>query len=190
MNILIDLLGSSFIGGMIFLLIFKLNIYSSNQRYSSDSELQLQQNAKTQAEILNYDLRKIGYECDSTSIAVADSERITFYSDIDRNGTVDVVTYFIDDDPSLTSGTTNPNDVVLCRVVNSDTLIGPSLGLIRVKFSYLDKKSIPTTTINDIKYIRAELWLETSEPVTTIFTSSEHPYPFTYWEMTINPRNI
>lgn len=190
MNILIDLLGSTFIGGMVFLLIFKLNIYSSNQRFASDSELQLQQNAKTQAEILNYDLRKIGYACDSTSIAVADSEKLTFYSDIDRNGSVDVVTYFVNKDPKLTSGTTNPNDVVLCRAVNSDTLTGPSLGLRRIKFSYLDEKAHPTTTIGDIKFIKTELWLETSEPVETIFTTTENPYPFTYWEMTINPRNI
>ncbi len=188
MNILIDLLGSTFIGGMIFLLIFKLNIYSSNQRFSSDSELQLQQNASTQAEILNYDLRKIGFGCDSTSIAVAQQQRITFYADIDRNGTVDIVTYFVD--TTATSGTTNPNDVVLCRVVNSDTLSGPSLGLRRIKFSYLDSKGIVTATNADIKYVRVELWVETSEPVESIFTKPEYPYPFTYWEMTINPRNI
>ncbi|HEX7357286.1 MAG TPA: hypothetical protein VF270_06240 [Ignavibacteriaceae bacterium] len=190
MNILIDIMGSTFIGGMVFLLIFKLNIYGSNQRFSSDSELQLQQNAKTQAEILNYDLRKVGFECDSTAIAIADSERIQFYSDIDRDGSIDVVTYYVNRDPKLTSGTTNPHDIILCRVVNSDTLIGPSLGLTRIKFSYLDQKSVATTVLGNIKFIRAELWLETSEPVETMFTSPQNPYPFTYWEMTINPRNI
>lgn len=190
MNILIDLMGSTFIGGMVFLLIFKLNIYSSNQRFSSDSELQLQQNAKTQAEILNYDLRKIGFECDSTSIAVADSERITFYADIDRNGSVDVVTYFVNKDPALTAGTTNPHDVILCRVVNSDTLTGPSLGLTKLRFTYLDHKSVPTTVLSDINFVRVELWLETNEPIETMFTSPLDPYPFTYWEMTINPRNL
>jgi len=188
MNILIDLLGSSFIGGMVLLLILKLNIYGSNQRFSSDSELQLQQNAKTQAEILDYDLRKIGYRCDSTAIAVAEEERLTYYADIDRNGTVDVITYFVDKTPS--TGTTNPNDVVLCRVVNSDTLKGPSLGLVRIKFSYLDSKGAATTLLWNIKYVKAELWVETLEPVESIFTKAEHPYPFTYWEMTISPRNI
>lgn len=188
MNVLIDIMGSSFIGGMIFLLIFKLNIYSSNQRFSSDSELQLQQNAKTQAEILNYDLRKIGYRCDSTAIAVAQEERITYYSDIDRDGNLDIVTYFVDKTP--TPGTSNPNDIVLCRVVNSDTLSGPSLGLRRIRFSYLDNRAVPTNLLWNIKYVRVELWVETLEPVETIFTKPEYPYPFTYWEMTISPRNI
>jgi hypothetical protein len=188
MNILIDLMGSSFIGGMVLLLILKLNMYGSNQRFVSDSELQLQQNAKTQAEILDYDLRKIGYRCDSTAIAVAQENRITYYADIDRNGTIDVITYFTD--TTASSGTTNPNDVVLCRVVNSDTLKGPSLGLVRIKFSYLDSKGAVTTLLWNIKYIKTELWVETIEPVESIFTKADHPYPFTYWEMTINPRNI
>lgn len=188
MNILIDLLGSSFIGGMVLLLILKLNVYGSNQRFISDSELQLQQNAKTQAEILNYDLRKIGYACDSTSIQVAQDERITYYADINRDGTIDVITYFVD--KAGATGTTNPNDIVLCRVVNSDTLSGPSLGLRRLKFSYLDSKGAITTVFSNIKYIKAELWVETIEPVESLFTSEDNPYPFTYWEMTISPRNI
>lgn len=188
MNTLIDLLGSSFIGGMVFLLIFKLNIYSSNQRFASDSELQLQQNAKTQSEILNYDLRKIGYRCDSTAIAIAEPERITFYADMNRDGNIDVVSYFLDKNGA--GGTTNPDDVVLCRSVNSDTISGPSLGLTKVRFSYLDSKGISTTILSNIKYIRVELWVETIEPVQSLFVNSEHPYPFTYWEMTISPRNI
>jgi hypothetical protein len=188
MNVLLDLLGSSFVGGMVLLLILKLNMYGSNQRYSSDSELQLQQNAKTQAEILDYDLRKIGYGCDSTSIAIAQDERITFYADIDTNGTVDVVTYFVDKKP--TPGTSNPDDVVLTRVVNSDTLAGPSLGLVKLKFSYFDSKKNITTLLSKIKFVKVELWVETLEPVESFFTKPEHPYPFTYWEMTISPRNI
>ena len=188
MNVLIDLLGSSFVGGMVLLLILKLNIYGSNQRFSSDSELQLQQNAKTQAEILNYDLRKIGYGCDSTSIIIANEDKVSYYADMDRDGTVDVVTYFVDKNGA--SATTNPNDIVLCRAVNSDTLSGPSLGLKKIKFSYLDSQGTTTTVLSDIKYIKAELWVETIEPVESLFTSDENPYPFTYWEMTISPRNI
>lgn len=188
MNILIDILGSSFIGGTLLLLILKLNVYGTNQRFASDSELQLQQNAKTQAEILNYDLRKIGYGCDSTAIKIAEEEKLTFYADMDRDGVVDEVSYFVDKTSS--NGTTNPNDIVLCRVVNADTIKGPSLGLTRIRFSYLDSKGVATTLLWNIKYVKVELWVETTEPVESMFVKSEHPYPFTYWEMTISPRNI
>lgn len=182
MSVLLDIFASTIIGGLIMLMLLNFNIFQSNTRFSSDSELQLQQNAKTLAEIINYDLRKIGYEYSNTSFVEADSERISFFSDIDRNGSVDLVSYFLGD-TSEPNETTNPNDRILYRVVNSDTIKGPSLGLTKAKFSYLDEIFVETTTFSDIKYVRAELWIESIEPV-------GEEYLFTYWEITINPRNL
>ena len=194
MNVLIDLIGSSFIGGVLLLLILKLNLYSQNTGISSDTELKMQQNAKTLAEILSYDLRKVGYNCDSTAIIVADSNRIKFYADMNEPGTsgygtMDVVEYFLSS-PSKASATTNPRDVVLTRVVNgTDTLSGPSLGLVRLRFSYFDKTFAATTDLHNITYIKTEFWVESLEPIEVNF-GTQNGYPFTYWEMTINPRNI
>jgi hypothetical protein len=182
MNIILDLMGSTIIGGLIVAMMINFNVFQSNSIISSDSELQLQQNAKTLAEILNHDLRKIGYRYDSTAFVEADSERISFYSDIDRNGSIDLVTYMLGD-TSEVSGTTNPSDRVLYRIVNNDTIKGPSLGLTKAKFSYRDGSGSETSTPSEIQYVSAELWIETIEPV-----NGEHP--FTYWELTINPRNL
>jgi hypothetical protein len=182
MSILLDIFGSTIIGGLIVLMLLNFNIFQSNTRFASDSELQLQQNAKTLAEIINYDLRKIGYDYSNTAFIEADSERISFYSDIDRNGSTDIVSYFLGDTSEVTE-TTNPKDRILYRVVNSDTIKGPSLGLTKAKFSYLDEVYSETATLTDIKYVRAELWIESIEPV-------GEEYLFTYWEMTINPRNL
>lgn len=182
MNIILDLLGSTIIGGLIISMLINFNIFQNNTRFLSDSELQLQQNAKTLAEMLNYDLRKIGFGVDSTAIALADSEKISFYSDIDKNGSVDFVTYMISD-TSEAKSTTNPEDVVLYRIVNTDTLKGPSLGLTKLKFSYLDGLGSETTTLSNIQYVHAELWIESIEKM-------DGDYIFTYWEMTINPRNL
>jgi hypothetical protein len=194
MNILIDIIGSSFIGGLLLLMILKLNLYSQNASYSSDTELKMQQNAKTLAEILNYDLRKVGYNYNSTAITVADSNRIKFYADMNEPGTagygtVDVVEYFLSS-PSKAAGTTNPNDIVLTRVINgTDSSSGPSLGLVKLQFSYFDQGLIATTSLDSIKYIKTEFWVESLEPIETNF-GTQTGYPFTYWEMTINPRNI
>ena len=194
MNVLIDLIGSSFIGGILLLLILKLNLYSQNSGYSSDTELRMQQNAKTLAEILNYDLRKVGYNYNSTAILKADSNRIKFYADMNEPGTsgygtMDVVEYFLSS-PSKAAGTTNPNDVVLTRVINgADSSSGPSLGLVRLVFSYFDQKFASTVIQDSIKYIKTEFWVESLEPIEVNF-GTQTRYPFTYWEMTINPRNI
>lgn len=182
MNIILDLMGSTIIGGGIMLMLLNFNIFQSNSVFASDSELQLQQNAKTLAEIMNHDLRKIGYRCDSTAFIQADSEYISFYSDIDRDGSIDKVEYFLGD-TSTASATPNPRDKVLLRIVNGDTISGPSLGLVKARFSYLNSVGSPTSTFTEIKYIKAELWIEPYEPV-------NGEYPFTYWELTINPRNL
>ncbi len=179
---MLDIMGSVIIAGLMVIMLMKFNIYQSTTKFASDSELQMQQNAKTLAEIIDHDFRKIGYDYDSTSIVQADSERVSFLSDIDRNGSTDVVSYFLGDTSEVTE-TTNPKDRILYRVVNADTIKGPSLGLTKAKFSYLDEVYTETTTLTDIKYVKAELWVESIEPV-------GDGYPFTYWEMTINPRNL
>ena len=194
MNVLIDLIGSSFIGGILLLLILKLNLYSQNTSISSDSELRIQQNAKTLAEIINYDLRKVGYNYNNTAIVTADSNKIKFYADMNEPGTagygtMDLVEYFLSS-PLKAASTTNPKDVVLTRVLNgSDTLSGPSLGLVKLVFSYYDKGLVSTTNLDSIKYIKTEFWVESLDPIEVNF-GTQTGYPFTYWEMTINPRNI
>ncbi len=185
MNIMLDIMGSFVIGGILALMLFNFNAYQSNTRYQSDSELQLQQNAKTLADIINYDLRKIGYDMERDSIWVeTSSQRLSFYSDIDRDGTPDLVTYFLGDSTESTAtATPNPRDKTLFRVVNSDTTGGPTLGLTKLIFLYMDESGNPTTVPSDIKYIKSEIWVESLEPVAG-------EYIFTYWEMTINPRNL
>lgn len=182
MGILLDIMGSTIIGALIVSMLINFNVYQSNSIRSSDSELQLQQNAKTLAEILNHDLRKIGYRYDNTAFVEADSERISFYSDIDRDGNINLVTYMLGDTTEV-SGTTNPRDRILYRIVDNDTLKGPSLGLTKAKFSYLNGSGVATSTLSEIQYVKAELWIETIEPI-------DGNHPFTYWELTINPRNL
>jgi len=179
---MLDIMGSVILAGLMVIMLMKFNIHQSTTKFASDSELQMQQNAKTLAEIMNHDLRKIGYDYDSTAFVQADSEKVSFFSDIDRNGSIDFVSHFLGDTSEVT-GTTNPNDRILYRVVNADTIKGPSLGLTKAKFSYLDEVYSETTTLADIKYVKAELWVESIEPV-------GEEYIFTYWEMTINPRNL
>jgi hypothetical protein len=182
MNIIIDLIGASLIGGIIVLLVLNINIYSTKTKFSSDSELKLQQNAKTLAEIVNYDLRKIGYNYDGTAIITAETNKVTFYSDIDRNGSVDIISLMIGDTTEV-SYSANPRDRVLYRVVNGDTSKGPSLGLTDLVFTYRDGSGSVTSALDSIKYIELEMWIETTEPI-------DGKYSFTYWEMKINPRNI
>jgi len=195
MNFLLDLMGSSLIAGILFLLIFKMNVYTSSTNYYSDNELKLQQNAKTLAEIINHDLRKIGYKYNGTAIEIAQPTRIRFHADMDAPGTfghgvMDLVEFNLGD--SLEAlGTANQRDKVLYRIINNtDTLGGPTLGLVDLKFSYLDSHGLPTAFLDSIKYVKAEFWVEPYEYVNDYGTGQPDSSQFTYWELTINPRNI
>ena len=195
MNFLLDLMGSSIIAEILFLLILKLNLYSSNANYYSDNELKLQQNVKTLAEIINHDLRKIGYKYEGTAIVTAEPHRIQFYADMDAPGTpghgvMDFVEYYLGDSTEA-SGTSNQRDKILYRIINNiDTSGGPTLGLVDLKFSYLDSKGQTTAILDSIKYVKAEFWVEPYEFVSDFASGKPDSTQFTYWELTINPRNI
>ena len=190
-------MGSVVVGALLFMLIIKLQLFSSQTSYSSDSELQVIQNTKTLAEIIDYDLRKIGYRHDTSqpAILVADSTELSFYSDIDTSGTVDIVHYFISDSTHST-GTMNPKDIVLNRTVNGGSLMsGPSLGLIKLRFSYLNKSqakipyNLTSANLDSIRYIKTEMWVESTDAVADAYADTSR-YAITYWEFTIYPRNI
>jgi hypothetical protein len=195
MNVLLDLFGSIFIAGLLFLMILKLNLFATNANYYSDNELKMQQNAKTLAEIINHDLRKVGYQYQGNAILAAEPTRIKFYADMQApgttgHGTMDVVEYFLSDSTKAAS-TPNLRDKILYRVVNeTDSIGGPSLGLVDLRFSYLNSQGIVTSFLDSIKYIKAEFWVEPYESVNNFITGQKDSLVFTYWELTINPRNI
>lgn len=194
MGVILDILGSTFIGGLIMFLILNINLFMSNAGYNSDNELRMQQNAKTLAEILNYDLRKIGYNHNGVAILAAEKQRVKFLGDLQRPGepgfgVVDTVEYSVKDS-SFAAGTSNSRDIILVRKLNnSDYSDEPSLGLVKLNFSYMDSLSTETADLTKIRYIKTELWIEPVDPVNNFITGKKDSV-FTYWEFTINPRNI
>ena len=194
MSTFLDIVGSSFIAGMLLLMVMKMNLFMSNASFESDNELKLQQNAKTLAEILDNDFRKIGYKHTGNAFLTTEKEHIKFVGDLQRPGEsgygiVDTVEYFLRDS-SYSSGTTNPDDIILVRTLNgADSITGSSLGLVKLQFNYLDSLSVPTTDVTKIKYIKTEFWVEPMNQAEDIITGLKDSV-FTYWEFTINPRNL
>ncbi len=182
MNTMLDILGATIIGGLIFLLITNLNIYSSKTKFQSDTELTLQQNAKTLANLIESDLRKVGYNYTGNPLIDAEPTKFSFYADIDSNGTADSLTLTASDSTMLPE-TQNPSDRIYYRIVDGDTLKGAPLGLTKLIFLYKNAMGNITTSLDSIKYIEAEVWLESTTKIDT-------SYAKTYWEVTVNPRNL
>lgn len=141
---LIDILGSIVIGGLLFLILLRLHDSAVKNSFDYSGDLIVQQNLKEVVELLEYDFRKIGYCLDwekiidpSKSIINADSTSISFLTDVDYDGNVDTLHYYVGSSSSL-SETPNPRDRMLFRVQNSNSPYGANLGVTQFKIIYFD----------------------------------------------------
>ncbi len=140
---IIDIIGSSVIGGMLFILLLQINEGAVKNNYEFMGELTVQQNLVAVVDLLEHDFRKIGY-CKnwqaivdpSKSILFADSNCVSFLTDDNNDGIPDTMTYFVGSEDEL-SGTPNLHDKKLYRVVNGDSL-SANLGITDFSLTYFD----------------------------------------------------
>lgn len=148
---IIDILGSSLVGGMILLIMFKLNDASIENSYMHTGDLIVQQNLVSIVDVLNKDFSKIGY-CNkwenlpdpTLAIVNATDTSFSFLTDfVDPptypfgDGIVDTLHYYIGRTDEL-SGTANPRDRILYRVEGGETPNGSNLGVTVFSLKYYD----------------------------------------------------
>ncbi|MEN8194012.1 MAG: hypothetical protein ABFS12_14405 [Bacteroidota bacterium] len=137
---IIDVLGSIAIGGFLMLTLFRMNSASAENTYHYTGELTVQESMVSIVKLLEYDFRKIGYCEDPTkltpskAITYADTSDITFLYDVDFDGDVDVVRYYLGPASDLTE-TPNPDDRMLYRSVNGNS-VAANLGVTRFYITY------------------------------------------------------
>lgn len=172
---IIDLAGSMLIGGLIMLILFRMNDAAVENVYNNGGELSLQQNLAVTAKVLEDDFRKIGFCADwkkipdpSKSILLADSNKIKFITDVDKNGSgpdgfVDTLFYALGPTSELAQ-TPNPRDRFLYRILNSETPKGINLGVTQFKLVYFDALgdtiNFPITVPSEVYTIEINLTVE------------------------------
>jgi len=169
---ILDLAGSILIGGLIMLILFRMNDAAVENVYNNGGELRLQQNLAVTAKVLENDFRKIGYCADwkkipdpSKSILLADSNKIKFLTDIEENGmgNVDSIYYYLGPASELTQ-TPNPRDRFLYRVVNNESPKGINLGVTQFKLIYFDALgdtiNFPITVPSEVYTLEINLTVE------------------------------
>ena len=172
-NVILDIMGSMIIGGILLMTLFRLSDRATERTYSQSGDLIIQQNVATVVSILEYDFRKIGYCADWTkipdptkSIILADSNKIKFLTDVDKNKSVDTMYYYIGP-PSELIYTANPRDRFLYRVVNSEKPVKVNLGVTYFNLVYYNSnKDIITTPVavpGEIRSIQISLAVEDIE---------------------------
>lgn len=170
---LLDIIGSIIVGGVLLLILFRLQATASETSYDSSQDLIVQQNLTTLIDMIQSDFRKVGYCADYTKITnpadvilFADSNKIEFIADLNDAGVLDTVEYYTGPTSEL-SNTPNPNDRLLYRIINNETPMGSNLGVTEFKLIYQnalgDTLSTPVNPTGQIASIQIDLEVENSE---------------------------
>jgi len=147
---LLDILGSTIIGALLLLILFRINDTAMQNAFSHSGELMVQQALVEAVSVIEYDFRKMGY-CEnwesianpSNAIIFADTSSISFLTDLPSvgntkgDGIVDTLHYYTGPTSEL-SETDNPNDRLLYRVINSATPVGSNIGITKFHLTYFD----------------------------------------------------
>ena len=171
---------TSFIVGALLL----LSLVAWSARVSQNSSLvtmnqMTKQYLESISTTINSDLRNLGQGVGATPIVSADSNRIVFrYATASGTQTV---TWFWNLSEPLT-GTTNPNDFLLTRTVN-ETNTEIRFGVSRFNLTYFDSTGSETLTPANIRRIRAEILVQSTEPYGIEYARS-------FWEADISPRAL
>lgn len=189
MQVIYDIIGSIIIGGIILLMLLSFNSSvmegSAVQTFNSI----VQSNITSVTDLIEYDLRKAGYRVGSihdSAIVYADSSRILIKGDIDNNGTVERVAYYLD--YAGKTGHVNPRARILYRQVNGNPAQAINIGITRFRMAYYDANDVliaqnPVTSPSRIRAIRLAVNMESTSPY-------DKTYAGTTWERTITPKNL
>lgn len=189
MQVIYDIIGSIIIGGIILLMLVSFNSSvmegSAIQTFNSI----VQSNMTSVTDLIEYDFRKMGYRVGSiidSGIVYADSSRILMKGDVDNNGTVESIAYYLD--VAAKSGHVNPRSRILYRQVNGGAAQTINLGITRFRMAYYNRADSliaenPVKLPSRIRSIRLAINMESTSPYDTTYAG-------TTWERTITPKNL
>jgi len=196
----IGLVTSYIIAGIIMLSIFAMNMSLSNSSTELTINNMKKRHLSAVSETFSSDISKMGYNLNekvSPIITAADTNKISFRSNIDNSadGSVETLTWELTSNEVTT--TENPNDYILNRSVDGDMReikLGVTKFVIRYYDTYGaakdDSMSTPVSSadFSDIRQIRIMIELQSANKI-NLNTDGGY-YVRTMWEKRISPPNL
>lgn len=198
---LIDILGSTVIGGLLLMILFRINDTAVLNQFSYGGELIVQEGLVETVGIIEHDFRKMGY-CENwqnmpdptkNAIIFAGENRISFLTDIPTgedqpgDGTIDTLHYFTTPIPE-TDG--RRDFLYLNRVINSETPKYSNIGITLFKLTYFDSfgniipAPITGATTGSIHSLQIDLALEN-------VNAYDNQYSSMFWrQIRLSARNL
>ena len=177
----LSLISSFIIGGILLLMMLKVNVSMVETSAESMNDQLAKQNIDVVAQIISYDMRKVGFGTGDSSIVTANVNEISFRTDLEDDMAINQITWRFDNTNPNTY-TPNPHDYILTRRV--DGVDEPIyMGVTNVTFKYMDELNNVTTQPNQVRKIHVRVECQSSEPV-------DGTYQKAMWEKTFVPINL
>ena len=191
---ILDILGSTVLGGIILLTLLRLNGTVIENKAIFGSDRSLQRSLSETAIVVEEDLRRIGY-CEDpykltdemSRIIQADEELISFYTDTNRDGNLDSVTFYLSDEAAL-SMTKNPRDRILYRRINSNLPLIINTNIVEFKFTYYDAlgNELTKPVVSPATITHLEISFKVEDP-----EAYDEKYSEAYWQQVrLTSRNL
>lgn len=191
---ILDIIGATIIGGLLLLTIVRLNSRAQENLIVYGSDKILQNSVVNLATLLEEDFRKVGYCADPNKITdttdliiTADLSSISFRADLNRDGNLDVVKYFISDTVAMNM-TKNPRDRILYRQINSDMPLIVNSNIVQFRIKYFDvldtELTAPVNTPSLVAHLEISFKVEDPE-------AYDEQYSEAYWQQVrLSSRNL
>ncbi len=180
----LQLIGSIVIAGIF--MIGLMNFYGGVLDFTNQGlfDVLTQETTASLMEIVEHDFNRMGAGLASPALAIVsyDTSDITFLGDIDADGSVDSVRYFVSG-PDQATATPNPNDVILFRRVNGVNTIDWPTGVVAFRVELHDETGNPTANPLEARMVDIALVVESTFPY-------NERYARAFWEKRITPVNL
>ena len=195
MNSYLTLIGSFIIGGLFLL---SINRYHASFNQYSDEKLLEGITIQKSSEIIKlieHDFNCMGfglptslYQPNVQAIDKAGADSIYFYSDINADGTVDIVKYSLSN-TTAADGTENPQDKILYRLVNTEPRVEAALGVTQFQIRYFKSTGDTITNLADSAQLDSVRTFEITLRVESTI-GYDNQYSSFYWQTKITPPNL
>ncbi len=180
----LDIIGSVIIAGMIILNFSFFMGERTDSQIESTNKITAQTDMSDVTETLRFDLRKVGYGCDTLAILRAEENCFVFRADLENDGKLDTIGYYYGSANALIS---EKSGSLLYRIVNGRKQRGQDLGLTSFSFIYFSTNNYgamaKTASISSIMAIGVSLRMRSDMKVDGDYQCSTN-------EFTITPQNL
>ena len=186
------------IAGFLMIMIFTINYNVGFSNQEVTTTLIKKTHSQAVQEMIINDIPKIGYQKDSvitTKFLKADEHEISFYSDLDNSGDVELITWKYDPD-NAPDHANNPHVDMLSRTVDGVTTEIP-VGITDFEIRYFDQygsttpMSTPVSSSNFENILQIEIEFEMQNDYSLNYRASDlDRYVTTTWQKRFSPVNL